>query len=126
MAFKSLSSGIKRCSPNPSNHMYLQSIRKCSLCLMTYGHRKIIWHHFCIETIRFIVRDVITIPASRYENTMMSGGTAEIFIRHFRIDKTTVTCGHQFPVRNKAITLCLTVDYERYYFNLQSWWASNC
>ena len=93
MALKSLSSGIESCSPNSSNHMYLQSVRQCSLCLMTHGHRKIIWHLFCIEMIRFRVRDVITIPASRYENTMLSGGATEIFIRHFRIGTTTVTCG---------------------------------
>jgi hypothetical protein len=126
MAFKSLPSGIKSYSLNSSNHTHLQSVRKCSFCLMTYGHRKIIWHLFCIEVNPFTVRGVITIPTSRHDNTMLSWGSAEILIRHFRIGKTNVTWSHQFRIQNEVITLCLNPDYIRYYFNFQSWYACNC
>jgi len=72
MEFKSLSSGIKSYILNSSNHTHLQSVRKCSFCLMTYGHRKIIWHLFCIEMIPFTVRGFTIIPASH--NVVMRFG----------------------------------------------------
>ena len=117
MAFKSLSPGTKSSRLNASNHTHLQCVRKCSFCLMTYGHRKIIWHLFCIEMIRFSVQGVRTIPSSPHQNTMLSWVSAEILVRLFGIGQTTVTRSHQFAVQNEVITLCLSADHGRYYFN---------